>query len=192
MQTPLNTTSYSRLKPEYTSLYNAATIPSASVLDPIVDKIVKYKSTYDQVGIAPWYFIGAIHHMESDQDFNTHLFNGDPLTHRTVNEPVGYPKEEPDTPNGYSWVFSAKAALIYDNWNNWPDWTVIGGLYKVEAYNGWGYRLYHQTFTPYLWSGTQFYVRGKYNGDGHYDPTVISKQIGVVPILKRMVQRALI
>jgi len=33
--------------------------------------------------------------------------------------------------------------------------------------------------SPYVWSGTDQYNRGKYIADGHYDPHAIDKQLGM-------------
>jgi len=191
-QIPIRSIIYSQTSTEYINLFNTAVVADPDGADVVVDKIVKYKSIYEEVGIAPWYFVGCLHHMECDQDFTAHLYNGDPLTARTVDEPVGRPIAPPDTPNGYSWLFSAKSALIEDHWDTWSDWSIPGGLYKMEAYNGWGYRLYHSIFSPYLWCGTQYYKAGKYGSDGHFDPSLVSDQIGVACIIKRMQDRKLI
>ena len=40
--------------------------------------------------------------------------------------------------------------------------------------------------SPYLWSGTNVYTRGKFVRDGVYDPNAVSAQIGAVALLKRM------
>ena len=54
------------------------------------------KSRYQQVADTlknnmPWWMVAVIHYREADLDFTGNLANGDPLTHRTVNEPVGRP-----------------------------------------------------------------------------------------------------
>jgi lysozyme family protein len=40
--------------------------------------------------------------------------------------------------------------------------------------------------SPYLWSYTDQYQAGKYVADGKYDPTAVSKQPGVVAIMKAL------
>jgi lysozyme family protein len=40
--------------------------------------------------------------------------------------------------------------------------------------------------SPYLYSYTQFYEKGKYEFDGKYNPELVSKQPGVVAIMKAL------
>jgi lysozyme family protein len=58
----------------------------------------------------------------------------------------------------------------------------------LELYNGWGYRKIGSV-TPYLWSFSNLYVKGKFVRDGVLDPEVISKQTGAAVILKRMLEK---
>jgi lysozyme family protein len=78
--------------------------------------------------------------MAASLNFNRHLHNGDPLTARTVQVPAGRPKTgEPP----FTWEESATDALMLEKLDQWEDWSVPGTLYKLEQYNGWGYRLAH-------------------------------------------------
>jgi len=132
--------------------------------------------------------IGLIHGMECDFSFNQHLHNGDSLKHRTVNEPAGRPvKDEPP----FTWEYSALDALTYDKFIGWTDWSIAGICYKLEGYNGWGYRGRHIR-SPYLWSYSNNYTRGKFTGDGHWDPDAVSKQVGAITALWKMVTTHLV
>lgn len=137
----------------------------------------RYETVSKKTGV-PWAFIGALHHMESNCDFTKHLHNGDSLKKRTVQVPRNRP---PYGSGPYSWEESALDALAYDNIKP-PLNTESQMLHKAESYNGVGYKR-RGVPSPYLWSGTQFYSRGKYVRDGVYDPNVISKQVGVAAIL---------
>jgi lysozyme family protein len=76
---------------------------------------------------------------------------------------------------------------------DWTDWTVAGLMYRLEGYNGWGYRQYHPTVkSPYLWSGSSQYTKGKYVADGKFDPNAVSKQLGAATILRRMKDQGII
>ena len=183
---PVKTTVYGRIKDEYTELFQECKVRDIAATDKIVNKIVESRGTYEKVGIAPWYWIGCIHVMESSQSFKTHLHNGDPLKRRTKNVPAGRPAANPDTIYGYSWEMSAKDALMIKGLNEWNDWSVSGMLYQAERFNGWGYRMYKGIYSPYLWSGSQFWTKGKYVSDGRYDPSATSGQTGVAVMLKRM------
>ena len=91
----------------------------------------------------------------------------------------------------FSWEASATDALTYKKFNVWTDWSVAGILYKLELYNGWGYRK-KGVATPYLWSFSNHYTKGKYVEDGVFDPEAVSKQAGAAVILKRMLEQGVI
>lgn len=182
-----------RYRLNYEVLFSTCVIrPSKyTVIDRTIDKIFANKSRYETVAkdlSIPWYVIGIIHNMECSLNFTKHLHNGDPLSARTVQVPAGRPR----TGNPpFTWEVSAKDALTYDNINTWGNWTISGILYKLEGYNGFGY-YYHQINSPYLWSFSNHYSKGKYVADGHYDPNAVSGQIGAAVLLRRMLERQLI
>jgi lysozyme family protein len=157
------------------------------------DKLVKISSQaeklmfnqlhYQQVEVVtgvPFYVVGLIHCLEADFDFKTHLHNGDPLSARTIHDPRGRPRTGSPP---FTWEASAIDALAYDSLTTWLEWTAGGICYKLEGYNGWGYRS-HGILSPYLWSGCQYYTKGKYEDDGVYNPDLVSDQIGAAVILK--------
>ncbi|OGU64882.1 MAG: hypothetical protein A2279_00375 [Stygiobacter sp. RIFOXYA12_FULL_38_9] len=183
------------LKDEYQNLFDACQInlDKLSSVETIVNRITQNQNRYEQVGNGlgiPWYFIAAIHNMESSSNFNCHLHNGDPLSQRTTHVPAGRPT------NGqppFTWEVSAADSLTFQRLNQWSDWSLPGLLYKTEAYNGWGYRNSHpEVLSPYLWSGSNHYLRGKYVADGRWSDTAVSSQIGAAVILRRLVERRII
>ena len=65
-----------------------------------------------------------------------------------------------------------------------------GTLFQLEGYNGFGYRDHHPTVpSPYLWSFSNHYTRGKYVADGRFSPTAVSQQCGAAVLLKRLAGR---
>lgn len=160
-------------------------------IDQMTKKMVSNKARYQSVGDPyniPWYIIAIIHCMEASLRFDTHLHNGDPLTARTVQVPAGRPKTgEPP----FTWEYSAKDAIVYDRLNLWTDWSIAGMLYKLELYNGLGY--YKQGInSPYLWSYSNHYTKGKYVRDGKYDPNAVSRQCGAAVLLRRLSEQQVI
>lgn len=179
---------------EYIRLWESCVVGlSKAMLDKQIERISKNIDRYQSVSEStkiPWFFIAIIHLLEGNLDFKTHLHNGDPLSARTVNEPKGRPKQGMPP---FTWEFSAKDALEIEGICGKNDWSIPSILYRLEAYNGFGYRKSTINInTPYLWSGTNHYVKGKYVADGKYDAEAVSKQIGAVPILKRFLERKLI
>lgn len=149
--------------------------------------LLKGRARYEQVAAAtgiPWWFVGIIHGMEGSFSFTTHLHNGDPLTARTVQVPRGHPKTgEPP----FTWRESAIDALTLEGFGGSADWSVAHALYRWEAYNGWGYRRAGIDIpTPYLWSFSSLYTKGKFVRDGVFNRNAVSKQCGAAVMLKAL------
>ncbi len=175
------------LKTDYQRLFDTCIIREGKypVVDKCVQTIVAGKAQYEPIAATtnvPWYFIGILHNMECGCNFNKHLHNGDPLAGRTVQVPKGNPK------NGnppFTFFDSAVDALNIEGFAQWPDWSISGMLYSFEKYNGFGYRK-NNINSPYLWSGSNQYSKGKYVKDNVFDPQAVSAQIGTAVILRRM------
>jgi lysozyme family protein len=56
-------------------------------------------------------------------------------------------------------------------------------LYLLERFNGKGY-INRNMPSPYLWSGTNQYVKGKYIADGVFSADAVSKQVGCATLMK--------
>lgn len=187
-----NVTLTQALKTEYLDLYQSLEIQQNQfdAVDSIAEKVAANKSLYQAVSQkvnAPWFFIGSIHNMESGLRFDRHLHNGDPLTARTRHVPAGRPTAGQPP---FSWQESAVDALVLRKIDQVADWSLEQILYELEAYNGWGYRKFHQHVkSPYLWSFSNHYTSGKYVADGTWSETAASRQCGAAVIIKRLEQR---
>lgn len=180
------------LRAEYARLYASCEIrvEKFSAADSIVDKLLHNKNRYQAVAKklnVPWYFVAAVHNLESSQRFSRHLHNGDPLTARTRQIPKGRPR----TGNPpFTWEESATDALVLKRLDKVEDWSLPRILYELESYNGWGYRSYHpEVLSPYLWSFSNHYTQGKYIADGTWSHTAKSKQCGAVVVIRRLEER---
>jgi hypothetical protein len=93
----------------------------------------------------------------------------------------------------YKWEQSAEDALVFDKVHQWKDWSIPGMLYKLESYNGWSYRKPAINInSPYLWSFTDKYSKGKFVKDHVYSATAVSKQVGAAAILRRLAEKKLL
>ena len=183
---------FEKLKDEYSNLWATMVIRSSfkTALEASAKKIIDGKARYEAVsemtGGVPWFVIGLIHQMEAGCKFGCHLHNGDPLSSRTVNVPA---KRPASGTSPFKWEASACDALTMKKMQSIKDWSIERIAYELERYNGWGYRNYHKSvLTPYLWSGTTHYARGKYVSDGKWDPSAVSGQTGALPLLKKLME----
>lgn len=182
------------LKKEYETLFRSAVISAQGkkfagpILKTIVANKVRYENVAKEVG-CPWWMVGIIHYIECHNDFQKHIHNGDPLAFKTKKQPANRPL----TPGPWTWEESALDALKnVRNLHRWKDWSVPGCLWQLEGYNGYGYRQYHPNVkTPYLWSMTNQYVKGKYieiriNGKWvpKWSSELVSEQLGLAAIMK--------
>lgn len=169
----------------YDALWCEMTIDDdrANQVRAVADRIRVGRPVYERISQktgVPWYFIGLLHYRESDCDFRTHLHNGDTLLRRTVNVPAGRP---PHGSPPFSFEESAIDALEYERFDGISDWSPAHIAYLAEQYNGFGYRA-KGIRSPYLWGASNQQQRGKYVRDGVFDSGVWDTQLGVMPILK--------
>lgn len=166
-------------------------------LDKVISGIVRDKEKYLEVqqmrtsGV-PYFITGGIHERESSRNFTKHLHEGSPLIHRTRYVPKNRlppPKNPP-----YEWRDSAEDAFYILKREDKVDWNdEKAAIHAIIGFNGWGYAKYHpEVQSPYAYSGTTKYVRGKYVSDGRFDPLAVDKQAGVVAIWKRMIERGIL
>lgn len=154
-------------------------------------RIAAVRDRYEPVAAAtkvPWFVVGLLHLRESSLDFTTHLHNGDPLARRTVQVPAGRPVEGHPP---FSWEESAIDALRYDRFDRVGYWPLEVVAWKGEGFNGFGPR-YRGLPSGYLWAGSDIYRGGKFVADGRWDPSAWDKQLGILTVLRRMIQLDLV
>lgn len=169
--------------------YNAETIKFQDQIDNLESiysvHAIQYHKVSQKTGV-PVEVIVAIHSLESSLSFSKVLHNGEKLSdvnrYGTRWVPKGRGKGL-----AWNWIDAAIDALLMKERYFPKDWDIPNTLDFLERYNGLGYRLYHKDVnTPYLWSGTQYYKKGKYVSDGKFDQNATSKQVGCVPILRHL------
>ena len=178
---------YADYKSSYEDLLRSARVKPEwlSRVDSTAKKIFEHKEKYKEIeeilGV-PWKFIGVIHNLECSLRFDCHLHNGDPLGKKTRLVPAGRPATGKPP---FTWEESAVDALKLKELDKETDWSEPKIAYNLERYNGFGYRS-KGVNSPYLWSGTDRYSKGKYVSDGKYSKTEVSKQIGAIPLYRRL------
>lgn len=184
---------FERLQGEYARLWAAMRVVKTSAAIAQAKAIIAAKARYQAVEAAtgvPWFVVGCLHMRESGGNFATWLHNGDPMRRqgdpvRTVHVPAGRP---PDP--GVSWEEGARDALVTcEHLDEVPSWCPERVAYAAESYNGFGYRSPARNIpSPYLWGGTSVQKRGKFVRDGLYDPNEMDPQLGVMAVLKMLLQ----
>jgi lysozyme family protein len=154
----------------------------SKIADPTRRKA--YEQVFEETCV-PWYVVAIIHGMECSFDMNSHLHNGDSIKAKTKQVPANRPN--PWLPPS-DWVSSAVDALKYDKLHEQADWSLPRILYRWEGYNGWRSRLLHKINTPYLWSFSNHYTKGKFVADNVWDANAVSKQCGAAVMLKGLVE----
>lgn len=154
--------------------------------DSVAKRLMQAKSHYQTVSRmtgVPWWAIAVIHEREASQKWNTQLGQGDPLDKVSTHVPKGRgPFTGPD-----AWEKGAVDALVNcpPYASKWKDWSAGGTLTLLEQYNGLGYANKGLP-SPYIWSGTDQYVSGKYVRDGVFDPNAVDRQLGCAGLLMAM------
>jgi lysozyme family protein len=190
---PNVSSSISRLDPKAMMADNEQLFAQA-IIDPrrlpqlqkIIDKIKTNKERYQSIEAktnVPWYLVGLVHYRCCGNDFSTHL-NGEPLSRRTVLPPAGRPLDG-DPP--FAWEDSAVDMVRFYGWQG-SEWSVGTILYKLEGFNGYGYRV-HNVRSPYIWGCTNLYVSGKFVGGSTFDPDLVDTQCGTGALLKLLVDQ---
>lgn len=176
----------SKLAAEYRALWNGlAVLPgkrkeAAAFASKIYDKKIRYQRIEKVTGV-PWHFIALAHYRESTLNFSKNLANGQPLNMRTTIVPRG---RGPYT----DFEESAIDSLVnVQGYRKGMDWSLPAYIWRIEGYNGYGYH-YKGIPSPYLVGGSNKQRRGKYVRDGVYDPNHWDTQLGVLTILKALIE----
>lgn len=181
-------------------LWDTAEIKASQVfrIDKSISLYLESEKRYKSIekmrnGGVPAAIVFVLHGRESTWNWNKHLHEGSPLTNKTRNIPKNRPNFPPANGHTYTFEESAEDALykLKDlesiNWSRCDD-----ALFTIEKYNGLGYFWKKpRVNSPYLWSGTNHYTKGKYTRDRYYDPNFVDKQLGTCAILLRMADRDL-
>ena len=171
------------LKARNAARWASAKLTRGPEFDRVATRLVMSKPRYQAIsgktGV-PWFVIAVIHERESGQNFTKSIAQGDPWNKVSVHVPKGR------GPFG-SFEEAAIDALTKcaPYAANWKDWSAGGTMTLLEQYNGLGYSNKGLP-SPYIWSGTDRYAKGKYVADGVFDPDAVDKQLGCAGLIIAM------
>jgi lysozyme family protein len=147
-----------------------------------------HKARYDAVATQtamPTELLAAIHWREASGRFDRNLSNGWKLTEKSEIEPRDGPY--------LTWEESALWILKQSYWKSIKttvgleahtrDLVILASF--AECWNGVSYSQTHGIASPYVFSGTDVYVKGKFleTPKKVFVPDLVDRQIGVVPML---------
>lgn len=166
-----------------TARWDDAKLTRSSEFGPVAKRLVAAKSRYQTIEArtgVPWFVIAVIHQRESSQNFARSLAQGDPWNVVSTHVPKG---------RGPFASFEDAAidalAICPPYAARWKDWTPGGTMTLLEQYNGLGYAN-KGIPSPYVWSGTDQYKRGKYVADGVFDAAAVDRQLGCAGLILAM------
>ncbi len=177
---------FEALKPEYTTLLSQMKITRVTAVDAAAARLLRYVDGghYDQgckaTGV-PLIVAAASFEREAGSNFNLNPAQGAPLHSRSTIIPHNGPFADWPTAQIAAYQIDGLDKVGAANWS----WEM--GCYKEEAFNGFGPRA-HGMHTGYLWAGTNIYTGGKYVADGVWDRSAVDQQLGIIPMMLRMVQ----
>lgn len=176
--------SFAARKATYAQHWADMKVENAYVIDKAARILIASKARYQAVaqviGI-PWFFIACCHWREASGSFAGVLHNGEKIIGKGVKTKLVPKGRGPFA----TWEAAAIDALKIQKLDKVRMDTVERFAYEAEAYNGWGY-FNHGVSSAYLWSYSSIYTGGKYVSDGKWSSIAKDQQIGVMPLLKRM------
>jgi lysozyme family protein len=179
---------FSALRAEYTALLIHMKITRQAEVNMTAEKLLhhvdegRYAEVSAKTGI-PQIIIAASFEREASSNFSLSPAQGDPWNRRSVHVPRGRGPF-------INWTASAIDAYHLDHLDaigasNWS-WERV--CFEEELFNGFGPRM-HGRHSGYLWAGTNAYASGgKYVADGVWNPHATDQQLGVIPVMYRMVK----
>lgn len=132
----------------------------------------------------PWWFIPLVHERECVRgvdNWTCNIAQGSPFNAKSRVVPYNGPF--------HSFREAAIAALVNEapHAANNTNWSGGGAMTIAEAYNGTGYAKKGLP-SPYVWSGSNRYIKGKYVADHKFDPNKVDTQLGVAISLRAMME----
>ena len=181
---------FASLKANYTALLANMKITREAQVDATAKKLIgfidqgRYKAACDITGV-PQIVAAASFEREASSNFLLSPAQGDPLDRVSYNVPRGL---GPYLGSG-AWTRAAIDAYKIDRLDTVgaANWSWERSCFEEELFNGFGPRL-HGRNSGYLWSGSNNYTGGKYVSDGVWNSEAVDSQLGVIPIMFRMVE----
>jgi lysozyme family protein len=178
--------SFSQLAPEYTALLTRMVITRVTATTEAANRLIgyidagRYAAGCNATGV-PQIWAAACFEREASSNFNLNAAQGWPLHQKSQWVPQNGPFA--------TWTESQIAAYQIDGVSkvgagNWT-WELMA--YYGEKFNGFGPRE-HGIHTGYDWAGSNNYSHGKYIADGVWSGGTVDQQLGIVPMMYRMVQ----
>ena len=180
---------YAALAGEYTTLLARMQVTRPALINAVAGKLVALAGAghYEQVSHQdeiPQAFIATSFEREASSNFHLSPAQGDPWDRPSIHVPA---HRGPFA----SWTQAALDAYHLDGLDaiGAANWSEERFCFEGELFNGFGYRA-HGVHSPYLWAGTNNYEAGKFTSDGVFSRVTVDQQLGIVPVMRRMIELA--
>jgi lysozyme family protein len=177
---------FDALKSEYTGLLVQMQITRVAEVAAAAERLLgfidagRYEAGCTATGV-PQIVAAASFEREAGSNFRLNPAQGWPLSSRSRDVPYNGPFAD--------WTTAQIAAYQIDGLDKVgaANWSWELGCYEEEGFNGWGYRA-HGVPSPYLFGGSNIQRPGKYDADSKYNKNEMDTQLGVIPMMLRIVQ----
>jgi lysozyme family protein len=171
------------LAPEYSGLLAAMKITRDTEARQVASRLLGGEHYFDEVSAwtgVPKLWAMASFEREAGSNFRLSPAQGDPWNSKSIHVPKNRGPFD-------SWPSAAEDAYHLDGLDQVgaANWFWTRACYEGELFNGFGYRA-RGIHSPYLLAGTNLYTRGKFTADGHFDPSVVDQQLGIIPVMVMM------
>lgn len=177
---------FAQLKAEYTALLTRMVITRRTAVDEAANRLLRnidehrYAAGCQITGV-PQIWAAASFEREASSKFNLNPAQGWPLHSRSQIKPYNGPFRTWEDAQVEAYKIDGLDKVGADNWT----WELA--CFYGEKFNGFGPRL-HGMHTGYLWAGSNNYTSGKYVSDGKWSAGTVDSQLGIIPMMFRMVQ----
>lgn len=178
---------YQALQADYENSLRRMQITRMAAVDATAERLLHfidaghYNDACAATGV-PLAVAAASFEREASSNFALSPAQGDPWNHVSRHVPAG----RGPFPN---WTAAAIDAYRIDGLEKVgaANWTWARACYEEELFNGFGYRS-HGIHSPYLFAGTNLYSAGKFTSDHGFSPGAVDEQLGVMPVILRLVE----
>ncbi|MGI5861474.1 MAG: hypothetical protein ACOX6T_05385 [Myxococcales bacterium] len=170
------------IDPNYSSQISA-TMKRIADRMPYIDEIARQADLPRELVAAIWF------RESSSMPTDVYLHNGEKLGKTTTLVPKGIYFGKDQFVEAAVHALNMKSSIKKSLGLHYGSTDFAAMAAFSEAYNGFGYRLYHDCTSAYVAAGTSLYEGGRYVADGKFDPNSWDQRPGTLALMVEMFRR---